>query len=506
MPLDSTAERVPEPPTEEASEATLKKAPEGRPELRVVAPPEEATLEVSPAAQETFSDQTKETVAGLQPESKGFVGKLYEKIKSSEVVQNVVDRYQVWRNDKLAARAENKAGQLTQEQDGEKARFKSAEEAARRVEADFEKARLALGKMGRGISSETTEKVRQERDSHNQRAYAAEDQVQIIEGRIQDIRDKKEAYDTRVNEARGRLDGRLEAKQQINNEALSELGDKFSQLDSRLDQGRKSVDDLNRQAAELRGLLGTVNKSLQVEIIGHIKEIEEKQAKYAARIKELERARVDVDKKMKDLESKNVDLQAKRDKIFPPKEKPSVTEKSAEQPRFGTGDNEVSLEYGGGKEVVMRGDQIEEVGSDGKTTTWSADDAPEDVIAAFVTAGGRSLEEWQKEADAGRVGEKALRRIEALSTRQPETEKKPKFLAGDIVAAWNQEVGKGSGKQVTLEKSADPKKDLGSEVAAKDMLLTLLAKRLNRGDVKTLHSSTKGKVENFLAKRSAARR
>ncbi len=452
--------------------------------------PESLKPEVPDAVVETMTDRSKEMMATLKPESKGFIGKLYEKIKSSEMVQNMVDRVEVWNNVRHGDRTHRKIEGLNQEKEGVEQEMEGESEIIDRTEADFKKIWEIYKSMGEQVPIDSIQKMQKENLGHLHKGDEAFTRALQIEGKIQDTKEELAAFEGKTNEARGRLDGRLAAKMEKNNVALKDLNEKHDNINFAVETDENRLKELEKGAEGFQSILeGSPIESLATLAREGLKKIEVERKVLISNIEKLEEARVKYDEQISDLEGNNVELQEKRDEIFPPKEKEEKEKKPQEKPQkleFSQG-GEMIVEYGGGKTLILSSEGIKKINPDGEIEETPFDDIDDDELLPFAGHSKELLKNFG-------VPEKMASRLETI---RPKRETAKKFNSRELMLDWNQFTGKESGLQVNLKKG-EKIIDLKTKEAVRDYLLELIAQKISKGQVSGLSKGIKALVDKYL--------
>ena len=293
-------------------------------------PPEEVSAEGPNSAEATFSPETSDVVEQMKPEGKKFFSRLFDKIKSSDIVQNISDRYQVWRDERLAQRVQDRIDHANGQQQYEQGQAAAAHKAAERSQADLSKLEELMGKVGKKVGEETYAKVAVEAINHDDTQLKHEARDQQITGQIEDLRLAKASFTEQAEQAKGRLDSRLEEKININNKSLEEYGQRETRVELQLASNEAEREKNAQHEVELESFLETVDRSSA--IYSDLKKAIQEARRERVRLDEINdiliRERDSIRAKISKLEGKNSDLVAKREKIIPasqrkPKESPT---------------------------------------------------------------------------------------------------------------------------------------------------------------------------------------
>lgn len=476
--LSGTLEQLKQPPAE-AAEPVSKAEKIDRP------------LGVAEPVEQSFSGRAKEIAANLSAESKGFIGKLYEGIKSSEIVQNLADRYQVWRNEGLARRAQGKIDKFQSQQKTENEAAERASKNAAGVEGTLAEMENIRKGMGQEVSAEDKAKIENSVVEHNARAEEAKMRAGLLSGRMSEVKGEIENFEARVAASRGHLDGRLAAKQEANNRTLAEYKEQEEKVKRDLESNKTQIEALNGSIKKFEVLLAGVSDKASREVLQkNINELAAKRGEMEKAEQEILDKYEEVHKRKNELQEKNTDIQAKRGRIFPSKEKSAVAEQPGDKPKsvvIKADGKKAVVDYGGGKEAVVSGGQVREISPDGNITVKPISGAGGDIMRYF---GGRPRDELEMMG----FPQDEIERMEKAK------EERPPFLAGDLIAEWNKKYGQQFGLALKLEKYADAANDLQTEYAAKEFISQRLAKTLNAD---RLAQGWKKDVNRFFAERKA---
>lgn len=500
MPIGSLEQLKSQPPAEALkSPADLSRVEAARGEIADTASKAEAPSEkidrpagVSEPVEQSFSARAKEVAGTLSAESKGFLAKLYERVKSSEIAQNITDRYQVWRNEGLSGRTQRKTAELQTQQETEQ---KAAESAIKRAEsvtatqAELDKVMQSVGKE-RSAADKT--KAEEEIAGHKTRAEEAEMRTQLLAGQMSQEKERLENYQAKAQEARGHLDGRLAAKLEANNKTIEEYDRRKKDNEAVAEGHQATIKEIESNIKTLENFLATASgESARAEAQKTINEFGAKQKVLEAASQSRVDAQVKLQEKTDKLREKNADLQAKRDAIFPPKEKPAQIEQPGAEPKsieIKPDGKKAVVDFGGGKEIIVSGGQVREIGPNGSITAKPISEALDDIRRYFDNTPRSELEMMGFPQEAIEQMEKA-------------EEERPPFLAGDMVAEWNKKYG-GHGAILKLDNYTDAAKDLQTENVAKTFMLERLAKKFHPNHLAT---GWKKDVSRFFQERESAR-
>ena len=348
--------------------------------------------------------------------------------------------------------------------------------------------------MGKEMDQAEKDKFKNEIKIHQKLIDEREGGAQRIECKITDVTEKLEDYKNKAETARGRLDGRLEAKMETNNKALQGFNGRRNEVSKNIGDNQAQIKELDKYEAGFKGLLSKGGAAAEIAQ-KNLAEIKAKKAELIKEVKNLESNQNKIDKKIDDLKGKNNKLQEQRDKIYPAKEK-TIQKQAGEKPEsYKIGKDKITLNFGGGKEMFLdSGGNITTIGPDGARSTLALDEIPDETLAKFTAVSSEELE------SAGIP----LAIIERMQKIKPEAGEKKEFIAGNLVVEWNKYVKmlKLSELQVSLDKNSDPWQEFGDKTLAKEFLLKLIAKKAKVSTDK-LKSPITSKVIDFFNKQVA---
>ena len=279
-------------------------------------------------------DETTFEAAGqMKPESKKFFRSLFDRIKSSDVVQNITDRYQVWRDERLAQRGQGAIDRANGQQQCEQERAAAAQKASERSQADLKRLEEIMSKMGKKVSEEDYVKVAAETIKHGETQLGHQARAQQISGQIEDLRLIQTSFTEQAEQANGRLDGRLEAKMNINNKSIEEYGQREARLDLQIASNEAGREKNAQHEIELESLLEILDRSdaIRPGVKRAIQEVRRERARLEEVQDLLVQKRDSIKAKMFKLENKNNNLSAKREQILPTKQRRPVMSNPAKQ-------------------------------------------------------------------------------------------------------------------------------------------------------------------------------
>jgi len=274
-------------------------------------------------------------------------------------------------------------------------------------------------------------------------------------------------FETKIKEARSRLDGRLEAKMNSNNELLESY--KISQefYVEKIGMCKNLIEEQNGNIEKLIASLATIKKSEASKKLleKNIVKCKERIQRLKYTLSEYEKYNNEVTSKADKLNRANADLQNKRDKIIGVEkikwEKPGTKPVASKILDGG----EIRLDYGGAKTIQFQGDIFTITDSAGKAEEIPLDKAKDALIKQFQ---GLSADELRK----GGVSEKFIARIQALEkATNPEATKEKSFKAKDVLAQWNEHVGsKSPFSHFAIESGEDPDQNLADPEGARKFI------------------------------------
>lgn len=300
-------------PLDEAPEAAQAKVVS---EAAPVEPPTGEALDIRAEPRETRTTEIPPTSAwgrGWQKFSEGtkkFLKAAYEKVTSSEPVQNAMDRIRILREDVEARFVEPRLQGSQQKESARAAEAKRFDEAAQAEEERLKKLQEQMTSLGMTVSEEHVRMAQGEIAEQRKLADEARGKggVQSIEsGRLQaEFREhqaKREAAMKRIND-------RVEAKQEANREAIEKLRLKEKDvMDAKLKLEAVSRELLTaggQLAQEIPKLKGASKELYEKSL----KQISQKTREHAATLKKLGAQLKDIQDEIRDLGDRNRNLEA----------------------------------------------------------------------------------------------------------------------------------------------------------------------------------------------------
>lgn len=435
--------------------------------------------------------------------SRGLFGRLKEKLTSTEVVQNIADRYRVWRDSSLAEREQKGINKLAKIAEGGRKKEEELRAHASRVESEMKEVGPLLAELGIEFKQEERVGVLEEAERIKEQAEAEKGRVEQITGKMEDLRGKKENYESLVEGARGRLDGRLAEKQEINNQSLEKFRGNVAETDTALADKRTEAKDLDRKMVELRGAM----KGIKSEIVrgllgGKLAGLEAQRAELDAPIRALEKQKTKYEAEMKKFQAKNADLQKRRDTIIPSKERKPIVESTKEKPLQVNGDLRAFED--GGMLVADYNDGSQHMLGKDRFLNFKPDEESEDSWKPIDDLTDEEFEDFFREEDwtadelrTARISDQIIDRIERIREMK-------KMTAHEITGGWNRfaENRLGSKHGLSVKAEGDPDRQFSDKQAAKRFLLEALAKKVAADKTpRTLSRRAQGLVENYFDSR-----
>lgn len=464
-----------------------------------------------------LSEGAKEELKTMPAESRGFFGKLYEKIKSSEIVQNVVDRYRVWRGDSVAKRAESKIQNLTKEKEGYAVKAKEYETQHEETQEEFDRVKQKLADIGRNVDPSELKNVEDEIAIYKTKSDEQNELGQLATGKIEDTKEATETYNEKLDDSRRRIAGRFEAKMDLNLDRLDRLQDDQETLQEQIDINNEDVKKFDVQEKALaEELKATKNKTIARLITKTIQDIQSNRGEANAVTGKLQSRNESMKNEMDSLKKKNLTLQEKRNEVLPKNEKITTSDTSAAKlvRRFEIYDTGgVGIDLGRGRTMILNEDGIQDFRADGSIKDIKVNTVDDSVIELFMVVPPDQLKDklppeiiarMEKIIDK-KTDAKKLEKAKAKGGKQEtepvaKKEQKEKLTMGKIVMEWNDLVGKGSGIEINTKKGFSTNTDLGSIDSVKAFLLQGLATKLCGGDVKKIAPRISARVETFISK------
>ena len=414
-----------------------------------------------------IAPETKGLFASLKEKSKNFLQTMYEKIKNTEIVQNITDRYQVWNNKRLKERTDKKINDLKLETSTEEAKITESTQSAEEAKNEADKAKMAIEAAGLTLSPQDEAQQREEIAQYENDAEASREKILTNEMEANRTETISKEFETKIKEARSRLDGRLEAKMNSNNELLESY--KISQefYVEKIGMCKNLIEEQNGNIEKLIASLAAIKKSEASKKLleKNIVKCKERIQRLKYTLSEYEKYNNEVTSKADKLNRANADLQNKRDKIIGVEkikwEKPGTKPVASKILDGG----EIRLDYGGAKTIQFQGDIFTITDSAGKAEEIPLDKAKDALIKQFQ---GLSADELRK----GGVSEKFIARIQALEkATNPEATKEKSFKAKDVLAQWNEHVGsKSPFSHFAIESGEDPDQNLADPEGARKFI------------------------------------
>ncbi len=159
----------------------------------------------------------------LKEASRDVLRGAYEKIKSTEPVQNALDRFQVWKSGIIAKHLE---GRLKNAEAGRQRVLETASaygKSADDTEASITALTARMAEHGIILSPEALEKAQQELKEARQKKAIHMGKAEEQEMKVMTLRGKHETYKQTLENATERINSKLTAKQESNNLELQQI-------------------------------------------------------------------------------------------------------------------------------------------------------------------------------------------------------------------------------------------------------------------------------------------
>ncbi len=270
-----------------------------------------------------MTERVKDAWDSLSSASKDFAGKLWGKIKSSETVQNIADKYKVWRNEGLAKRAENKITKLNTEAISADATSQKSRAAIEKNKANFSTLEEKLTKAGLKLTDSDRSKFNKETEAHLMAEKRQSATGEKIKNKADQVKSTKEQYEKKVSEAKDRLTGKLETKISAHEKTIASFERELNNTNSNLGRTQESIKDINESMEELTQLADeTDSKSLKKTIKNKLSELSKQRAENKKTELALRKENDKITSKKEKIESKIADLNTKIGQIDPEKIRP----------------------------------------------------------------------------------------------------------------------------------------------------------------------------------------
>lgn len=265
--------------------------------------------------QETPKAEAAERAEGIPKAERGknIFSRLYERVKSSEVVQNVVDRVKIWTNSAFSKWYEGDLAErhfvIDKERRDQGNLRKNAEENT--------EALRKLIELGSGLASDQTiNKVRAEITSLEERAKAKESVIVRETEAAGRVEEKVNIFKEKAEAARERIGDRISDKINAHNKNLKVAERVISRAEIIIGQQRAEIEACEKKIAEAEALSGGVNNkeilALKKEVIEGLKKKEERHLAVIARqdgiIETSEKRRTSLETSIKSLLKKHSDI------------------------------------------------------------------------------------------------------------------------------------------------------------------------------------------------------
>jgi len=136
----------------------------------------------------------------IKEKSKNFLQTMYEKIKNTESVQNITDRYQVWNNKRLKERTDKKINDLKLETSTEEAKITESTQSAEEAKNEADKAKMAIEAAGLTLSPQDEAQQREEIAQYENDAEASREKILTNEMEANRTETISKEFETKIKE------------------------------------------------------------------------------------------------------------------------------------------------------------------------------------------------------------------------------------------------------------------------------------------------------------------
>lgn len=457
---------------------------------------EKATETLPKPVDTTMTPEAKSLFASLAEKGKNFLRGLYDKIKSSDIVQNLIGHYNVWNNKDRAQGAREKIDQLGEEMAAEKTKQEKAKKAAEGAKEEIKKVNENI--LATGIELSDADKKLQEDEIKKYEAEADEAQSNATkkETEIGEVGEKLKGYETKLKEARIRLDSRLEAKMESNNKLRSGYETSIETVNGSIKEFDDKIKTQNENIEKLRSAFDSIKKGSAAKktLENHIALCEKKKQGLEKAKKTFEKSKNELEAKVNKLKNANIVLQNKRDAIM------GVEKIQLEKPSTKPIDSKISdtgvirLEYGGGMTIQFSDEKFVTTDSAGKTEEITLDKASKDLIRQCTVQ--LSIDDLR----AKKISENLIKKIEALekTSKKPETKLETSFLAKDVLSKWNKFQENSFKLKFEIKTGEDPNQNLKDKDGAKKFIEDKIRKAAPKSTRDGIATLIMRDIEKFL--------
>ena len=278
----------------------------------------DSTFDPTEASETTAQISKSETWQKLKEVTQDLLKGAYEKIKSSEPVQNALDRFQVWKNAKMSQWFESKLENANKRQKQANQESDVSAQSAADIQKNLDDLTAQMESMGMKVPEDARQKALAEIASARERDESYAKVAQIRGGRVTELRGKYETYQQNLNGATERINGRLSAKQEGNNTELALQKRKMADLLAEKKQQEEFLQKLDVQYQTFETQVKTLGRGATRRLIeSSMKEITKSRERKVRNLRNLGDVLASVQNEIAVLNQKNEALEARKVKSEP---------------------------------------------------------------------------------------------------------------------------------------------------------------------------------------------
>ncbi len=290
-------------------------------------------LEVRPGAEQSFRVESEEFVSEQRPTGPDAITSLtkrarfgelkratqdllkgaYESVKNTTPVQNALDRFRVWKSAKMAALFEGRVRAAAEQQKQANRESDAAATRAASGRKSMNDLKASMERLGMTVSPEALKSAEVEiaLAEDRERQYGQEAGVRGV--RVAELQKKYESYQNLVASASERINARLTAKQEGNNEVLKKQRAEEEKLlvEKRQIEAERAKVEAQYQALETQ-IQSMVRGGLRKALESSMKDLAQRKEKQLRSLGHLGEVLAVVQSEIASLEKQNTDLEVRK--------------------------------------------------------------------------------------------------------------------------------------------------------------------------------------------------
>ena len=175
-----------------------------------------------PGVEESLPAPALEKMAELTPEARGFAQELFDKIKSTDLVKGLADRFKIWREPKIDDRYKNKMASEDVRIESLELAKKNEQEKLQQIEAAAEYTGQPLAESKKTVGSEVRENLTR-----------IDQEIVAAQGRQADLRQEKQSLNQEIGHAKDRILENLQTKIDATQTEMNSFSQELETMEAR---------------------------------------------------------------------------------------------------------------------------------------------------------------------------------------------------------------------------------------------------------------------------------